>query len=216
MIHKEGKKIIWIVFPILFIINGIGIIVIDTPLYLYTLITISVSLLTIILQFFRNPKRTVTFNDNCVYSPADGKVVVIEKTNEEEYFKDERIQISIFMSLWNVHVNRFPISGTIRYFKYHEGSYIVARNPKSSHENEHTSVVVEDVKNRAVFFKQIAGIVARRIVFYKALNEWVKQGEQCGFIKFGSRVDIFVPIDAHINVKIGDRVQAGISILAEF
>jgi phosphatidylserine decarboxylase len=149
-----------------------------------------------------------------VLSPADGKIVVIEKTYEAEYFKEDRLMISIFMSLWDVHANRFPVSGIIRYYRYHPGRYLVARNPKSSIENERTTVVIEDERNRMVLFRQIAGIVARRIVGYMKEDEHVIQGEQCGFIKFGSRVDVFLPLNTELRIKLGDRVKGGLTTLA--
>jgi phosphatidylserine decarboxylase len=217
MIHKEGKTIIIISFSVLLIINtALFFLLNNRPVFIYIVFTISVIQLFIILQFFRNPKRKIQPKENFIFSPADGKVVVIEKTEETEYFNEERIQISIFMSLWNVHVNRFPVSGIVKYFRHHDGKYFIARNPKSSLENERTTIVIEDGSKRELLFRQIAGIVARRIIFYKKPDDSVVQGQECGFIKFGSRVDIFLPVGTDIQVQIGDQVKAGISKLAEF
>jgi phosphatidylserine decarboxylase len=217
MIHKEGKTIILITLTALLIMNSVFyVFTFNHPMYFLIVMTISILLLYIIIQFFRNPKRQIQVNERFVLSPADGKIVVIEKITEPEYFNNERIQISIFMSLWNVHVNRFPITGLITYFKYHGGNYLIARNPKSSLENERTTIVIEDVNKREVLFRQIAGIVARRIVFNSKINDSVRQGDDCGFIKFGSRLDIFLPLNSNIHVKIGDHVKAGISTIAEF
>jgi len=177
---------------------------------------ISFLLFVIILQFFRSPKRKINEDETHVLCPADGKVVVIEETEETEYFKDKRIQISVFMSPVNVHVNRNPISGVVKYFKYHPGKYLVAWHPKSSTENERTTVVTENSAGIPVLFRQIAGALARRIVWYVKEGDKVKQGEQFGFIKFGSRVDIFVPLGTDIKVAIGEVVKGGQTVLAEF
>jgi phosphatidylserine decarboxylase len=176
---------------------------------------LSGALLIIVLQFFRSPSRNWTKNDARVICPADGKVVVIEETLETEYYRDKRIQVSIFMSPINVHVNRYPISGTVKYAKYHPGKYLVAWHPKSSTENERTTVVVENEKGVSVLFRQIAGALARRIVMYSQEGDKAQQSEQFGFIKFGSRVDVFLPIGTKVNVKIGDVVKGGITVLAE-
>jgi phosphatidylserine decarboxylase len=177
---------------------------------------ISFLLFVIILQFFRSPKRKIKEDETHVLCPADGKVVVIEETEETEYFKDKRIQISVFMSPVNVHVNRNPISGVVKYFKYHPGKYLVAWHPKSSTENERTTVVTENSAGIPVLFRQIAGALARRIVWYVKEGDKVKQGEQFGFIKFGSRVDIFVPLGTAVKVAIGEVVKGGQTVLAEF
>jgi phosphatidylserine decarboxylase len=167
-----------------------------------------------VLQFFRSPKRIVPFNNNHVLCPADGKVVVIEKTTEGECFHDERIQLSIFMSPLNVHVNRYPVGGKVSYFKYHPGKYLVAWHPKSSTDNERTTVVVDNPDHGEILIRQIAGAVARRIVCYSKVGEIVEQGSEMGFIKFGSRVDVFLPVDAEINVKLGQKVIGGVTVLA--
>lgn len=170
----------------------------------------------VILQFFRMPNRTLTKDDNKIICPADGKVVVIEETVEPEFFKDKRIQVSIFMSPVNVHVNRYPLSGIVKYFKYHPGLYLVAWHPKSSTENERTTVVVEHKNGKQVLFRQIAGALARRIVWYCKEGDRAEQGSEFGFIKFGSRVDIYLPLGTHINVAKDQVVKGGVDILASF
>ena len=174
--------------------------------YLLTLTTITFAYL--VVQFFRIPKRTFTTDINDIICPADGKVVVIEEVEETEYFKDKRIQISVFMSPLNVHANYNPISGIIKYVKYHKGLFLVAWHPKSSKDNERSTVVTEHVSGKEVLFRQVAGAVARRICYYVQENDNVEAGEEYGFIKFGSRIDLFLPLDSTINVKIGDVVKA--------
>lgn len=169
----------------------------------------------IILQFFRNPIFTVSKNEKYVLAPADGKVVVIEETEETEYLKSRRKQISIFMSPLNVHVNRMPVGGSIRYFKYHPGKYLVAWHPKSSTENERTTVVAKMKNGTEVLFRQIAGALARRIKCYVKEGLELEQGQEFGFIKFGSRVDIFLPLDATIKVSVGEITKGGRTVIAE-
>ncbi|MFN7331336.1 MAG: phosphatidylserine decarboxylase family protein, partial [Bacteroidota bacterium] len=169
----------------------------------------------LILQFFRSPVFTINQNEKHVIAPADGKVVVIEEADEPEYLKSRRKQISIFMSPVNVHVNRMPVGGTISYFKYHPGKYLVAWHPKSSTENERTTVATKMPNGTEVLFRQIAGALARRIKWYVQQGQTLKQGDEFGFIKFGSRVDIFLPLDAKINVKIGDVTKGGRTVIAE-
>jgi phosphatidylserine decarboxylase len=176
---------------------------------------VSLILFVLIVQFFRIPNRLLTTGETQVIAPADGTIVVIEETEEGEYFKAHRRQISIFMSPLNVHVNRNPVSGVVRYFKYYPGKYLVAWHPKSSTENERTTVVIESANGVQVLMRQIAGAVARRIIWYVKEGQPVEQGQEMGFIKFGSRVDVFVPLDAEINVKIGDRTKGGVTVLAE-
>lgn len=172
-------------------------------------------LLITILQFFRHPSRVHTTGENLVIAPADGKVVVIEETEEGEYFKDKRLQVSIFMSPINVHVNRYPISGVVKFFKYHPGKFLAAWEPKSSTENERTTVVVEHKNGKQILFRQIAGALARRIVWYCKEGDVAEQCGQFGFIKFGSRVDIFLPLGTKVNVKINDVVKGSQSVIAE-
>ena len=169
----------------------------------------------LVVQFFRIPKRECKFEENDIICPADGKVVVIEEVEENEYFNDRRIQISIFMSPLNVHQNLNPISGIIKYVKYHPGLFLVAWHPKSSTDNERTTVVTEHKSGQEVLFRQIAGAVARRICYYVRPDQQVTTGEEFGFIKFGSRVDLLLPLDAKIDVKIGDKVQGKITKIGE-
>ncbi len=169
----------------------------------------------LVLQFFRSPKIISLENENQVMAPADGKVVVIENVLEEEYLHENRIQISIFMSPLNAHVNRSPVSGIVKYFKYHAGQYLVAWHPKSSKKNERTTMVVELQNGLEILVRQIAGAMARRIKWYIQEGEEVTQGKEFGFIKFGSRVDVFVPLNASVMVKLGDKTRAGKTVLAE-
>lgn len=184
--------------------------------WLYILLWIGLGVLWyLIVQFFRIPNRTCVFNENDIMCPADGKVVVIEEVEETEYFKDKRIQISIFMSPLNVHANYNPISGIIKYTKYHPGLFLVAWHPKSSTDNERTTFVTEHNNGKQVLFRQIAGAMARRICYYVKENQPVTTGEEFGFIKFGSRIDLFLPLDSTINVKIGDVVKGKLTKIGE-
>lgn len=214
LIHKEGYRIIATIIILLLAINYlIGLSEIN---WLNTLIQIaSLIVLVLVVQFFRNPKRVVTAKENEVVAPADGKIVVIEEVEEPEFFKDKRIQVSIFMSPVNVHVNRYPINGTVKYSKYHPGKYLVAWHPKSSTLNERTTVVVENDKI-ALLFRQIAGAVARRIVLYAKKDAIAKKGEDYGFIKFGSRVDVFFPLGTKINVEMNQVVKGNKTVLATY
>jgi len=187
----------------------------STQLQLLT-IAASVIFYLLILQFFRNPRITVKEEETEVLAPADGKVVVIEEVEEHEYFRGERrLQISIFMSPLNVHINRNPVSGVIKYFKYHAGQYLVAWHPKSSTDNERTTLVVELQNGLEIMVRQIAGAMARRIKWYVDQGDVIKQGEEFGFIKFGSRVDVFLPSNARVKVSVGDKAKAGRTVLAE-
>ncbi len=213
--HKEGY---WSLFIVLTIDAGLLLLAyqFNKIVLSYFLISLAIFLLVLILQFFRSPIRKWTVNDEMVISPADGKIVVIEKTYEDEFLKSECWQISIFMSPINVHVNRYPISGKIIYYKYHPGKKLVAWHPKSSIENERTSIVIEHPKsNKKILVRQIAGLLARRIVCYSRDNENVQQTEEMGFIKFGSRVDLFLPLDTNIQVKLNDKVYGGVSIIGK-
>lgn len=214
LIHKEGYRIIATTIILLLAINYlVGLSEIN---WLNTLIQIaSLIVLVLVVQFFRNPKRVVTAKENEVVAPADGKIVVIEEVEEPEFFKDKRIQVSIFMSPVNVHVNRYPINGTVKYSKYHPGKYLVAWHPKSSTLNERTTVVVENDKI-ALLFRQIAGAVARRIVLYAKKDAIAKKGEDYGFIKFGSRVDVFFPLGTKINVEMNQVVKGNKTVLATY
>jgi phosphatidylserine decarboxylase len=215
-IHKEGYKILIFGLLTLLILN----IVICSVWPQYHLLkwlslTGSVMLYIFILFFFRLPTRELDPDPGLVYAPADGKVVVIEETEEKEYFRDNRLQISIFMSPFNVHSNRYPVSGKIKYVGYHPGNYMVAWHPKSSELNERSTIVIETDSGIEVLIRQIAGAVARRIVTYAKENQDVCQGDELGFIKFGSRVDIFLPLGTEIEVPILQQVRANKSILAK-
>jgi len=215
MFHKEGHNIIAISFILIALINVISRNFIDNSTINYTIGIITIVILVLILQFFRNPKRVAIIDDNIISSPVDGKVVAIEKVFEKEYFKDERIQISIFMSPINVHVTRYALSGKVNFSKYHPGKYLVAWHPKSSEKNERTTVVVENKVFGEVLYRQIAGALARRIVNYAKVGETVLQGTDAGFIKFGSRVDLFLPLDSKIKVEIDQIVIGAEDIIAE-
>ena len=213
MFHKEGYVIIILSFIIVAIINLFTNIFIVNPLISKIIGIFTITILILILQFFRNPKRVTQINDSLIISPVDGKVVIVEKVYEKEYFKKNRIQISVFMSPINVHVTRYPISGIIKFSKYHPGKYLVAWHPKSSTLNERTTIVVENKTFGEILYRQIAGAVAKRIVNYAKIGENAIQGNDAGFIKFGSRVDVFLPIDSNIVVKVGDKVKGGIDII---
>ncbi|HAS44876.1 MAG TPA: phosphatidylserine decarboxylase family protein [Microscillaceae bacterium] len=214
--HKEGNLILLISFLILAGINVAVLLLVDLPWLHYLLITAAVIVYGLIVQFFRNPTRTSPTNPNYILAPADGKVVVIEETTEQEYLKDARRQVSIFMSPLNVHVNRNPVSGEVTYTQYHPGKYLVAWHPKSSTENERNTLVIKAKNGVEVLFRQIAGAMARRIKWYVKPGDEVVSGQEFGFIRFGSRVDVFLPLDAEIKVKIGDKTRGGETILAEF
>lgn len=215
MFHKEGHKIILIAIAIVVLATLCIDYFIALEWLRITLILIVVAFFILILQFFRNPKRIGTRNDQHVLSPVDGKVVVIEEVFEKEYFKEKRIQVSVFMSPINVHVTRYPIGGLVVFSKYHPGKYLVAWHPKASEENERTTVVVENKLFGKVLYRQIAGALAKRIVNYATVDSKVKQGADSGFIKFGSRVDLFLPLDADIKVALNQKVKGGISIIAQ-
>lgn len=214
-IHREGFKIILITTLLLFGINLGVYFTLGEGIIFSILLGLSIVFYFLVVQFFRNPSRYTPIDEQNIIAPADGKVVVIEEVEEPEYFKDKRIQISIFMSPLNVHVNRYPIAGVVKYQKYYEGKYLVAWHPKSSTENERTTVVVEG-KNGSVLFRQIAGAVARRIVCYAKEGAKATQGAEYGFIKFGSRIDIFLPLNTQINVKLDQKTVGGETIIATF
>lgn len=212
--HKEGHSLILSTIAISSVALA-TVFLFDAPVWVSCLVgTVCLFFLITFLQFFRNPTRTTVVNASHVIAPADGKVVVIEKTVENEYFKDERIQISIFMSPINVHVNRNPVSGVVKFFKYHPGLFLVAWHPKASTDNERTTVVVENEKGTPVLFRQIAGALAKRIKWYVKEGDRVAQGQEFGFIKFGSRVDIFLPIDAKIQVQLNQVTRGGETVIA--
>ena len=216
--HKEG-------IPTLLVTLLFSIIIISIARFAFPTFAIahwfayllSAFLLAVVIQFFRSPTRVHTINPNAIVAPADGEVVVIEETEESEYFKDKRIQVSIFMSPINVHVNRYPIAGEVTYAKYHAGKFLVASLPKASTENERTSIVVKHATNgKSVLFRQVAGALARRIVMYSKQGDLATQCGEMGFIKFGSRVDLYLPLDAKLKVKMGDVCIGSQTVIAEF
>lgn len=215
MFHKEGYFII--VFTFLFCAGlalGAEYFVKSKGLTLL-LQSASLIILILVLQFFRNPKRNTVLNDQHILSPVDGKVVIIEKVYEKEYFKDERLQVSIFMSPINVHVTRYPMSGTVKFSKYHPGKYLVAWHPKSSELNERTTIVVENETFGPILYRQIAGALARRIVNYAKVGDTAVQGTDAGFIKFGSRVDLFLPVDTKVDLVLDQVVRGGETIITQ-
>ena len=214
MFHREGHTII-----LIFLFAVIGDIllleyILDDGFIKITLQTISIVILLLILQFFRNPVRNTIINEKHILSPVDGKIVTIEKVFEKEYFKEDRIQISIFMSPLNVHVTRYPMSGKVNYSKYHPGKYLVAWHPKSSEKNERTTIVLENKNFGEILYRQIAGAIARRIVNYAVVDQTVTQGKDAGFIKFGSRVDLFLPVGSNLNVELGQHVRGGEDVIS--
>lgn len=216
MFHKEGHTIILIfLFAVIADILLLEYIL-DDGLIKTILQSISIVVLLMILQFFRNPGRNTIINKKHIISPVDGKVVAIEKVFEKEYFKDERLQVSIFMSPFNVHVTRYPISGKVNFSKYHPGEYLVAWHPKSSEKNERTTIVLENEVVGEILYRQIAGALARRIVNYAEVGQNITQGKDAGFIKFGSRVDLFLPVDSILNIEINQHVTGGEDIISKF
>lgn len=215
MFHKEGHKIILITLVLI-----VGLILltdsfIDLAWLAKSIQVLLLVFLILILQFFRNPKRDTKLNDQQVISPVDGKVVVIEEVFEKEYFNEKRLQVSVFMSPINVHVTRYPISGNVLFSKYHPGKYLVAWHPKASEENERTTIVVESPTYGKVLYRQIAGALAKRIVNYAKVDDKAIQGTDAGFIKFGSRVDLFLPLDTKIKVELNQKVRGGETVIAE-
>ncbi|MGR7812260.1 phosphatidylserine decarboxylase family protein [Lacinutrix undariae] len=215
MFHKEGQKIIFITLAIvvaaIFAIDYF----VQLPWVRTTLMLVVLGFLILILQFFRNPKRHTVLNANQALSPVDGKVVVIEEVFEKEYFNEKRLQVSVFMSPINVHVTRYPIAGKVVFSKYHPGKFLVAWHPKASEENERTTVVVENDTFGKVLHRQIAGALAKRIVNYAKVDATAVQGGDSGFIKFGSRVDLFLPLDTKIKVSLNQVVKGGETVIAE-
>ena len=215
-IHREGKNWVWGTLITVLLINFLVLNFRAEHDWITVLVLIvTIVFFLLILQFFRYPKRNITRNENYVIAPADGKVVVIERTEESEYYKDKRIQVSIFMSPKNVHANWYPMSGKIKFLRYHKGKYLVAWHPKASTENERSTIVVEKDSNKTILLRQIAGALAKRIVYYPRENDLVKQGAEMGFIKFGSRVDIYLPLTAKINVELNQKTIGGVTVIAE-
>ncbi len=214
MFHKEGAKIIFISLALFVILLLVSPLVFSNPWILKPFQYLLLALLLLILQFFRNPVRTLEINDNVITAPVDGKVVVIEEVFEPEYFKDKRLQVSIFMSPINVHVTRYATSGKVKYSKYHPGKYLVAWHPKASTENERTTVVIENRVFGEIMYRQIAGALAKRIVNYAEEGMNVRQGDDAGFIKFGSRVDLYFPLGTTINVTLNQKAVGNKTIIA--
>jgi phosphatidylserine decarboxylase len=215
-IHREGYGILLVLLVVFVSANFLAFTLFQAGrIFALGFLGISATIYLFLLWFFRVPHRVVSPDSNLILAPADGRIVAVEETGVNEYFSDSRLQVSIFMSPLNVHANYYPVGGPVRYFKYHPGNYFVAWHPKASDSNERTSVVVGDT-GRLVLVRQIAGAVARRIVCYARTGESVEQGQELGFIKFGSRVDIFLPSDAKVMVKPGDRVKAKHSVVATF
>jgi len=213
MFHREGHKIILLSFiTVVIIALLLDYFSVEYKTYIQLFLIIQ---LIIVLQFFRNPKRVTNVGDKNIVSPVDGKVVVIEEVFEPEYFKEKRIQVSIFMSPINVHVTRYPIGGQVTYSKYHPGKYLVAWHPKSSTENERTSIVIKNENCGEILYRQIAGALAKRIINYAKESTYVNQGDDAGFIKFGSRVDLFLPLDTEINVSLNQKVKGAEDIIAK-
>ena len=214
MFHKEGHKIILLFLSITIIdILIVEYFIENSTLKIFIQI-ISLLILILILQFFRNPKRNTVISNDKILSPVDGKVVIIKKVFEKEYFKDERLQISVFMSPINVHVTRYPSSGEIVFSKYHPGDYLVAWHPKSSEKNERTTIVLKTKTFGEILYRQIAGALARRIVNYAKVGANAIQGEDAGFIKFGSRVDLFLPLGSKVKVKLNQKVIGGETVIS--
>lgn len=214
MFHKEGFKII---FAALVIVIGLSLIAdyfVENSTVRGGVIISLIILLLLILQFFRNPKRSFSVNHSQVLSPVDGKVVVIEEVYEKEYFKDKRLQVSVFMSPINVHVTRYPVGGEVVYSKYHPGKFLVAWHPKSSEENERTTVVIRNTEFGEILYRQVAGALAKRIVNYAEVGKHVEQAADSGFIKFGSRVDIFLPLGVKVAVSLDEKVKGGVTIIS--
>lgn len=216
-IHKEGYKILAVSFSMFLVILLIeNIYLHNFPILFYLTFIIFLLLYILIIRFFRVPIFKIEINENQILCPANGKVVVIEEVEETEYFKDKRLQISVFMSPNDVHVNRYSMSGVVKYSKYHPGKFLVAWHPKSSTENERTTIVVENKKGVSILTRQIAGFVARRIVCYSKVGDIAQQGEELGFIKFGSRVDLLLPLNVKVNVNINQKVVGGKTVIASF
>lgn len=217
MIHKEGYPSIILTIIVVALINFLTFnFAADYLIIIWLGYALSIFLLVTILQFFRNPARKVIIDENSIVAPADGKVVVIEEVMESEYFKEKRLQISIFMSPINVHANRYPISGIVKYAKYHPGLFLVAWHPKSSTENERTTIVVKHKNGQEVLFRQIAGALARRIVYYSKEGDEAVQGGEFGFIKFGSRVDLLLPTSVKVKVNLEQKVTGNTTVIATF
>lgn len=214
-VHKEGYKTIFITLTLAIIFSIIALDIFDYTMWAWIAVALFIGFTIFILSFFRVPVRVANGSGTLVSAPADGKVVIVEEVEEPEYFKGKRIQVSVFMSFFNVHVNWYPVSGEVVHYKYHPGKYVAAFYPKSSEKNERTTIVIRNENGTEVLTRQIAGLFARRVVCYAQKGKKVKAGGPEGFIKFGSRADIFLPLDAKLKVKVGDKVVGSESIIAE-
>ena len=215
-IHKAGYKLLLKILIIGILINLAAYYFINNSIIVHTVLIVSIVIYFLIVNFFRFPNRVIIQDDNTVLAPADGKIVVIEETEEPEYFKDRRLQVSIFMNIFNVHINWFPVNGVIKYFKYHKGNFAAAYLPKSSTENERTTIVIECNNGKTVLMRQIAGAMAKRIVSYAPVGGQARQDQHAGFIKFGSRVDLFLPLGTQIEVKLGQKTTGSQTIIGTF
>ncbi|MCM1030665.1 MAG: phosphatidylserine decarboxylase family protein [Oscillibacter sp.] len=215
-LHKAGYSLLIKILAGIIILNCLTFYFIHTPAIVYAILTVSVVFYLLIVNFFRFPNRQITVNNNTILAPADGTIVVIEETEETEYLKDRRIQVSIFMSIFNVHINWFPVNGIIRYFKHHKGKFLAAYLPKSSTENERTTIVIDCPNGQTVLMRQIAGAIAKRIVSYAPEGGEARQDKHAGFIKFGSRVDLLLPIGTDIKVKLGQKTKGSQTIIGTF
>ena len=215
-IHKAGYKLLLKILIIGILINLAAYYFINNSIIVHTVLIVSIVIYLLIVNFFRFPNRVIIQDDNTVLAPADGKIVVIEETEEPEYFKDRRLQVSIFMNIFNVHINWFPVNGVIKYFKYHKGNFAAAYLPKSSTDNERTTIVIECNNGKTVLMRQIAGAMAKRIVSYAPVGGQARQDQHAGFIKFGSRVDLFLPLGTQIEVKLGQKTTGSQTIIGTF
>lgn len=215
-IHKAGYKLLLKIGIAGLLLNLASYYFINNMTIVHTILIISIVIYLLIVNFFRFPNRIIIRDDNTILAPADGKIVVIEETEEPEYFKDRRMQVSIFMNIFNVHINWFPVNGIIRYFKYHKGNFAAAYLPKSSTENERTSIAIECRNGQTILMRQIAGAMAKRIVSYAPVGGKAHQDQHAGFIKFGSRVDLFLPLDTKIEVKLGQKTTGSQTIIGTF
>lgn len=215
-LHKAGFGLLVKALVILVVINLLSYFLIPNTIIFNIILIVSVILYLLMVNFFRFPNRLILVDDNKILAPADGKIVVIEETEENEYFKDKRIQVSIFMNVFNVHINWFPINGIVKYFKYHKGNFSAAYLPKSSTENERTTIVIEAKNGEQILMRQIAGAMARRIVTYAKVGEKASQDKHAGFIKFGSRVDLFLPLGTKIDVKLNEKTVGSQTVIGTF
>jgi len=215
-LHKEGYKIILVTFIVLALLSFLTWSYVPNEILQFFLYFGFLIEFIWTISFFRVPNRDINYNDNHILSSADGEIVAVEEVTETEFFKDKRIMVSVFMSPFNIHVNWYPFKGKVIYTKYHKGKYLAAYNPKSSINNERNSIVLENKDGKAVLIRQIAGVMARRIISYAKKHDKVEQGEEFGIIRFGSRVDFFLPLDVKLNIKIGDKVSAQTTVIAYF